>query len=502
MSLSVNITILFLILIPGSAYSQRYDYVWPMGYDAPLQLGWGQSRLSFLNGVKVTAQYETRGYDFQESSSICGPNGQLLFYSNGCDIRNHQHAVLPNASVLINDDINSEYCKEYANYPGHFTTLFLPDLSDTTHYLHVQKNMVISETDIFTSQVWLHHAYNKPNGDQVLGNVDKILKKKLKITPFQACLHQDKKRWWLVFQELLSNTFQILLLGTNGVEEVHAIPTGPILSNNDMAYSQISFSPDGKTMVFNADNPSRLFVFDFNPQTGNLAFRDSVVFTHSTNSLGTCFSPNGRFVYVSLNEGNIYQVDLQQGLDTFLLGNVTGIDETNWPIANSSIYPGPDCRLYISPGSTTFYLHTIHQPDLKGLACQLEKNAIRAPTRVLFHLHHRPNYLALRGCDPSIPWKIVSSTPYLASKETPLFSCSPNPAQDLLWVHCTQEENIKGSYQYAIVNLQGQLVLQGALAPQAQQSIAVDALPPGMYQLMIASDGLLVQAEKIMILRP
>jgi hypothetical protein len=96
---------------------------------------------------------------------------------------------------------------------------------------------------------------------------------------------------------------------------------------------------------------------------------------------------------------------------------------------------GPDCRMYISPGSTTYYIHVMHHPNEKGAACGFEARALRSPPNISFDIPNLPMYRFDGACDSTIafPYKdTVSTTVYLSDGRG--VNVFPNPCVDYFTV--------------------------------------------------------------------
>jgi hypothetical protein len=115
---------------------------------------------------------------------------------------------------------------------------------------------------------------------------------------------------------------------------------------------------------------NRMSILDFNNQTG--FFSNEISIAMPAGPYGLEFSPSGRFLYVSFNNGSfIYQYDM-------CAPNIAGSRitiATNAGLFTGSFQRGPDGRIYIAQNNSLF-LHRINNPDTQGISCNLQFNAV------------------------------------------------------------------------------------------------------------------------------
>jgi hypothetical protein len=121
------------------------------------------------------------------------------------------------------------------------------------------------------------------------------------------------------------------------------------------------------------------------------------------------------------------------------------------------MFAGPDCKIYVSPGSTTYYLHVILNPDEKGAACNFAERAIELPSNLPHHLPNLPQYRYLTGCDTSIVFPFDVSAVDDAIIEAG-FKIYPNPTTDYIEVVLTKMNKWK---KWSIIDITGRIVSNG-----------------------------------------
>ena len=148
------------------------------------------------------------------------------------------------------------------------------------------------------------------------------------------------------------------------------------------------------------------------------------------------------------------------------------------------MYIGPDCRIYVSPGTSSLGMHVIHQPNVAGLACNFEEKAIIPFGRVNFDLPNLPMYRFNGQCDSTIAWGIISDVEEVIEEKEGKVRLFPNPATDLV----TLSFPIGYDYrQVQLLNAQGQLLRTQAISKgQLQLEVITGDLPRGLYFLVVS----------------
>jgi hypothetical protein len=241
---------------------------------------------------------------------------------------------------------------------------------------------------------------------------------------------------------------------------------------------------DSAAIVNNIPVLGKFFVADFDRCSGVLSnpkvFQSKVASCHNPltpNCLenftqGLCFSPNGRFIYVT-DYSNIKQLDLWD-TDTNTQWSLIAEMDTTWNAFQtySSIYPGPDGRIYVGNwNGFSNAMSAILFPDNKGAACGWSPKYLRFKNIGVDALPCMPNYHLgkLPGC------ATVGVSSYYSSKEE--FEVYPNPSSTKIVVRCQMSDVSKELY-----NSVGQLVLS-----TKENEIDVHNLSRGIYYLKVGN---------------
>lgn len=309
-----------------------------------------------------------------------------------------------------------------------------------------------------------------------------------------ACRNSAGTKWWTFSVNYNTNQFYFYEIGGDSLISQPVVTNiGMPILGSQAQISQAAFSPDGRTLAINNCRDVGVFLYDFDPETGKLSnFRHKIYQNSSFTGQGACFSPNSRLLYLTAGD-KLYQLDvphLDEPDAVVFIDSVDLRDETNWHIGADNMYPGPDCRIYIGPGSTTYYIHVLHQPDLKGADCKLEINAVRSPVNLYFELPNTINYNPDGLCDATIGWGIVGTK----EQNTPaLLKLYPNPVNDRLFISPELTGNIR------IFDAAGRLVVN---QPITGKGVDMTLCKTGIYFYQLLPDSAPPQVGKITVIHP
>jgi hypothetical protein len=484
---------------PALLAAQKYDHQWPFGYGTNLPLQFGISLLDFNGGqVSVSPFAQNIAEIGTTGSFICDKDGQLMLMTNNCAVFDRNFQVIEGGVELTPGITHDAYCPS-GYYPSYQSALFLPALDNDaiTYLLHKDAEISDPLQDIVCQNLYLSVIDRQPNGTFRLKEKRVLLASNMIVSQLTATLHADGTRWWVWATGYNSNTFHKFLIG--GIETVQgpfSQQIGPPFFHTQVGLGQAAFSHQGNTLGIN-NKAHGAMLYDFDTQTGELSNYRNYIYPNPNNGTaeGLAFSPNGRFLYVSAGR-DLFQLDLEDPdpvASTVHIANVSLPDETGWPIGVGYLHPGPDCRLYVSPGTTTFYIHVVHRPDEKAPDCQFEVKAIKTPTRLAFGLPNLPMYRFDGECDGNIGWGMVGTGEPEQWLEP--MRAFPNPAYDLVTV--TLPEN-HGWQALTVHDMLGREVARIQLA-EGQPSISFQTagLTSGLY--FIAPLGKKDQTLKLVV---
>lgn len=328
--------------------------------------------------------------------------------TNGINIYNADGSIMENGDYINPGVINDDYA--VSGYPEMQGAVFLPTpaLPGSYHLFHVG----IDDTNEYgaTGMKFYYSVLERHLADSTYYVSSKnqiILSDTLGVGYITATKHANGRDWWLIMPRIASNKYRVYLLDPGGVSLKHEQNIGFVTDWRDWS-GQSVISPDGSKYI-RFDPFNRLNIFDFDRCTGLLsnplhlahpfAAADSMV------AGGVSVSPNSRYLYLSAAAW-VYQYDLAAsdvGASRIIVGEYDG---TVMPLPTTFFRAqlAPDGKIYMNATNSNLSLHTIHQPDLPGLACMFENNAVVVENYIFWgSMPYFPNYRlgALTGslCD-------------------------------------------------------------------------------------------------------
>lgn len=400
-----------IITLNNFAFSQnKYDYVWVMGTKIVSSTHrTGGSLINFNSGIADTSSMSILFYLDQTIGSISDNNGNLLFYTNGCEVMTNKHQGMLNGDSLnipFAGPWQEDNCARDLAYGPHSGLIILskPNTGDQYVIFHLRYDASPAQHPLYfynpQSLLFTSVDMSAENG---LGRVEQknvLIKKDTFCDMLSAVRHGNGRDWWVAAPKPGSGdkpSDKILLFhfGPGGVEGPFVKKTALTWKGNPNTYTvgQAVFSPDGSRYArFDTKNGVQLFCFD--RCSGEFTCPVQLTFPGDTlSAAGLSFSPNGRFLYASTGK-KMYQFDCFEKdiqASKTLLGVYDGFKAPLW----TTFYQqrlAPDGKIYMSCTNGAYYLHVVHNPDAKGKDCNFEQHGFELPTQNGFCLPNYPNY--------------------------------------------------------------------------------------------------------------
>jgi Secretion system C-terminal sorting domain len=504
-----NIIFFGLMLSTICGFSQgKRDYNWLIGVEQDPSPDYPINCMNLINfnGGELTVEKLSVEYPlYVANASISSNDGNLLFYSNGCDVKDANHQIMPNGEGLNPGVLYDNNCPDggYSTMGG---ILALPQPNATNSYFLVHQAGEVFNVSPFlrVNRLYLTRVdmtLNNGLGDVTTKN-QPVLTSQIQVG-IQAVKHSNSQDWWVIAISLYGNKYYKILLTEDGVTEIDSQSIGGVLSFN--GGGQMSFSPDG-TKFAKYDFMDQLMLFDLDRGTGLLSnYQKMEIDTPAFAFSGLAFSPNSKRLYLSTQQ-KLWQLDLEA---PDILGSKTLVGEYDgfvyeffnllFPVLFQRMQLGPDCKIYMTSQGPVAYMHVINNPDESGLACNFVQRGLELPCSVNYSIPNFPNYRLGTGypvCDSNIVYVSAGYEPPPMEK----IKVWPNPADDELHL-----ENKMFSTRPAtlwLFNATGQTVRHWEMpAGQLGYSFSLDVLAEGMYFWSLVSEGRAVQNGKLVIIK-
>lgn len=371
---------------------EKRDNIWLFG-GRQIRADFESDPVSF-----IFEQREIR-FDFT-NASICDTSGNLLLYTNGISIANFTHDTIENGGRINPGEYSDEW--ELIGYPLAQGALILPAPNqDSVFYIFYEELTRTLEFGANEFRIFpLYYAYvdmrENNNEGKVIEKDIPVIQDTLDWGKIVTTRHANGRDWWVIIPEYISNRFYRLLITNEGIEDFGWQAVG---DNHFYGLGQSSFAANGKKYInYNLFhfNENYLNIYDYDRCTGLFNNPVQILDTLYAYSGGAAISENSRFLYTP-TDTKIYQYDLEAEdieASKVVVAEYDGYyDEI--PDLQTRFFMAalaPDGKIYISANNSSLHLHVIHEPNKKGLACNVEQHGIELPAWNQFTMPNFPYY--------------------------------------------------------------------------------------------------------------
>lgn len=374
------------------------------------------------NGVTMNASEGT--------SSIADANGNLLFYSDGINVWNKNHLIMPNGIGLLSNS-SSTQAALIIRQPG----------SNSLYYLFT--------TDAFEGAFGLHYnvvdmSLNSGLGDVSLlnGPLNAPCDEKICAVP-----HANGNDVWLINTAHYGDTIYTYKITSTGLNTTPVIsPTGIVHTTNVNFGGQVKASPLGNRLA--AALPDVGFeLYDFDNAIGIATNPLSI--NNYPNAYGVEFSPDGSRLYGNpYSNGDLWQFDLNAGSTAAIIASATLVSTNQ--VGRGSLQLAPDNKIYVAESGSSS-IGVINQPNALGVACNFQTAAVPIPgfcnwglpnmqvqliNQMPVALFNAPNHICPGTCTnfnnvslngTSFQWTFAGATPAFSTDVNPVNICYNTP---------------------------------------------------------------------------
>ena len=488
----------------------NHDHTWLLGSQGnpptPQNPRFGINIMDF-NNSDLTIDRDYFEYEtYITNSSMSSAGGELLFFSNGCNVFNADYEIMENGTGL-----NPGSAYSSGNCPSNGSAvsngmMALPLPGNEISY-YIFHNATETGTGVFNPYVAKLYVslvdMEKNNGLGAVTDKNVTVIADTLASPIQAVKHENGTDWWVVLGSSNSNRYFKVFFTENGVEQIDTQRIGGIPNPFYDGGSQSCFSPDG-TMYARYVAEQGVYLFDFDRSSGELSNYRELYFvdTIPTGTFGgLALSSNSRFLYVC-NTINLWQFDLQAAdiqASRTVVGEYDGykyLDLFRTLFFNMRL--APDCKIYMPSLNGSNIFHVIHSPNEPGAACDFRQHEFVLPAVNSASIPNFPNYrldTPYPVCDSTI--QLVTSSSSVQAPNTKVMVW-PNPASGQVSVKLPYL--VKGKAVWRLFNQVGQVVEMEELANgQWPTEISVASLPDGIYFWEVALDARRLDSGKLII---
>jgi len=347
-----NIILIILgLLLVSNVWSQGESNIWYFGQRAGIDFN-GEEPVVLMDG----AMNQSEG-----CSVMSDANGNLLFYSNGEDVWNRFHEIMPNGSGLMGHQSAAQ------------SVIIVPKPRDDDKYyiLTVDSHNNSLEAGLRYSIVDMTLDNGKGDIDPLTKNIHLYGPVTEKLT---AAKHANGEDLWIIVHAWNSNQFVSFHITENEVSTSPVFSPTKTTIGSDLysAVGNIKVSPFHDLLSSTTPNLDLAELFYFDPTTGRIT--DFVTLPELEDVSGVEFSPDNSKLYVSLDSTfvpsnkkfDIIQFDLLSGDSTTIVNSGFHVTRSNVDVNDLQL--APDGKIYAARYFKE-YLGIIEAPDELGSAC-------------------------------------------------------------------------------------------------------------------------------------
>jgi hypothetical protein len=495
------------------AQAQQHDRFWITGYSLNGLPPYLANIVDFATSPPTVTAGVIPIETFGATCTMSDAEGNLLFYTNGGQVRNKNHQLIENGDSL-NVSPGEYPLQTYgtqAAYPLTRTLLILPgthnkDLYHIIHLTHVWCGPAFPGICVRPMMHTLVDMSANNGAGKVIFKNRPLLNVWAMDKP-NAVRHANGRDWWIVVPDYLNATYHTLLFNDTGIvdsltQEVGYKPAPTHIDSLDRGGDNV-FSPDGSVYV-DSDARNGHRIFDFDRCTGQLSNFRWIQLPAQQPFGGAAVSPNSRFLYITASvwamQYDLWEPDIAASVDTVAVwdGFCQPCPGSNTTFGECQL--GMDGKIYVVPNNGVYFLNYIDKPDIKGKDCNMVQHGLQVPNWFVLATPVHPNYRlgALEGspCDTLT----VSATE--ATKPLEGLRLYPNPAQDRVVLELPETWTRNGAAEYRIYNTLGALAQGGTVAEGAETVfVPLTGLPNGLYVCQVLRDGRVLGTTKLSIVK-
>ena len=502
----INI-MLAIFSVSKSNGQEKYDNIWVSGlWGNQPNLFFGGSQVEFSSSSPILSYFDMP-FQIDANASICDVNGNLLFYTNGCEIASYNHSIMDNGEAL-NPGYGLEFfCKKndlgYSKgYRAHQGIIIVPQPSNANLFniYHLNfKNDAQYQIELLETIVDM--SLNNGLGKVVAKNI--LVKQDTFSDNLSAIRHGNGRDWWIVVPKQSSNKYYLFLLTPTGISETNLVACGTTFSQHPYG-GQATFSMDGNWYA--RIRPSDgLEIMNFDRCNGSFSFPIYMDLGDSLFAAGCTFSPNSRFLYISsifVSTSYIYQYDLESANISLSKQLVAQWDGVLDPFSTNFYQQtlAPNQKIYISTGNGSRYFHIIHEPNVMGASCMVEQRGLTLPTYRSFPMPNFPQFRAY-NLEGSLCDSLVSNITLEPIKNTGLeFTLFPNPTYGFVNIELSAQSIQGNIVEVELIDLYGKKVFYKEISAISKRiNLSFDNISKGVFFIKITLDNGISSIKKMII---
>jgi len=464
--------------------------IWSLGYSTSGSTGlFSPFHMEFKDDSVIFKKIEGGVVFKRETITIANNNNEVLFYTNGSEIYNHENELLENGDMLcLNENLNLSDLFCIDGFNSRKANFVVPNVNFEKRYTLYHSNINVIDgvkpiTDtLFTTTI--DFGSNSNYFGEIIDKRLPFISDSIVLGTISICPVFYPESFWLSYVTL-ANKVKLRLIIDNTISKTEVFDLSCDYTSSVQSPETL-FSPDGEKFVI-CLHSGCISLFNFDKNLGTLSLSDEIEFWSENGSngiLGLSFSPNSDLLYVN-NTNELYQTRISAGMfeDPVLIDTFNGFTD---PLPNSfwGTQLGPDGKIYMATSNGSQYLHAITKPNESGDSCTFIQQYIELPFYNNFNCI--PYLFHDLQVDP-----ILNSHSLGMDLSAQLF---PNPCNDYL--NLLFNEKISG--EYLIKNCAGQIISKRAFSNLEKMTIDISQINHGVYFIQIINEKKKVLLENFL----
>ncbi len=339
--------------VPAGVLYAQYENIWAFGSGAGFNFNSG-GPVYFPTGIQAD----------EGCASVCDAQGQLLFYTEGYNVWNREHQLMPNGKELLGSIDRFSFNPTSSTTQGALIVP-MPDSAGKYYVFSLtsyEVNPAREANKLYYSVV--NMALNGGSGDVEPGRKG-ILWDSL-LTEMMTAVTGDRCNIWLLVAQHYDNTLKAYNITASGLDR-QAVVSNLLPANRGFFQGYIEMSPNRRAMAINRIG---LGLYDFDPASGRALGKANLVMvkTPEAGHGGVAFSPDNTKLYASVrdtvNQYHLYQFDLSSGDSARMVSSKFSLGH----YFMQAMKRAPDGRIYACDLGQGMGL--VAQPNQAGNACQ------------------------------------------------------------------------------------------------------------------------------------
>lgn len=322
-------------------------------------------------------------YTEEGCASVSDALGNLLFYTNGINVWDRNHSIMPNGTGL-SGGISSTQSAIILPVPGSNHQYYIFTVAEKAGAAGLSYSIIDllagADKKLFTKN---QNILLTPDIILAAARPGVIQKNSRLVSPVSEKITAVKNSrgdgFWVIVHLWNSDAFYVFPVTPGGIGKPVISTIGAVhketgAGSNREAIGCLVASPDGKKLCsaicYKPDND--IEIFDFDNSTGKI-LRVQKIRTKGY-AYGAAFSPDNSKLYVSFLKGDAGIIQYCPGEKDIAASSVVIAYNRIENIIFGALQRGPDNKIYLA--KTGQYLDVIHKPDENGTACGYERDGI------------------------------------------------------------------------------------------------------------------------------